>query len=94
MGGRMWPDPNPATPLPKGQHGRKPKMPTSNQHGHKPSAPKVSTSGHGRKPPPPRPDSDNCCPMAAAVRSVRRGRYRLARRYAVMSVRLIAARLT
>ena len=36
--------------------------------------------------------SGDCCPMVAAVRSVRRGRFRLARRYAVMSVRLIAAR--
>jgi hypothetical protein len=33
------------------------------------------------------------CPMAAAVQSVKRGKFRLARRYAVMSVRLIAARL-
>jgi len=49
---------------------------------------------HGRKPPKPKPDSDNCCPMVAAVRSVRRGRFRLARRYAGMSVRLIAARIT
>jgi hypothetical protein len=31
--------------------------------------------------------------MVAAVRSVRHGRYRLARRYAAMSVRLIAERL-
>lgn len=50
----------------------------------------------GRKPPAPRPHSNrgsgDCCPMVAAVRSVRRGRFRLARRYAVMSVRLIAAR--
>jgi hypothetical protein len=30
--------------------------------------------------------------MAAAVRSVKRGKFRLARRYAAMSVRLIAAR--
>jgi hypothetical protein len=35
----------------------------------------------------------NCCPMVAAVQSARRGKYRLARRYAVMSVRLIAARV-
>jgi hypothetical protein len=37
---------------------------------------------------------DGCgCPMVAAVKSVKRGKYRLARRYAVMSVRLIAARI-
>lgn len=35
----------------------------------------------------------NCCPMVAAVRSVKRGKYRLAGRYARMSVRLIAARV-
>jgi hypothetical protein len=34
-----------------------------------------------------------CCPMVAAVQSVKRGKYRLARRYAVMSLRLIAARI-
>lgn len=34
----------------------------------------------------------DCCPMVAAVRSVKQGKYRLARRYASMSVRLIAAR--
>lgn len=34
-----------------------------------------------------------CCSMVAAVRAVRRGQYRLARRYAVMSVRLIVARV-
>lgn len=31
--------------------------------------------------------------MVAAVRAVRRGRFRLARRYAAMSIRLIAARI-
>ena len=35
----------------------------------------------------------DCCPMAAAVRSAKRGKWRLARRYAAWSVRLIAARL-
>lgn len=34
-----------------------------------------------------------CCPMVAAVQSAKRGQFRLARRYAVMSVRLIAARV-
>lgn len=34
-----------------------------------------------------------CCPMVEAVVSVKRGNFRLARRYAAMSVRLIAARV-
>lgn len=33
-----------------------------------------------------------CCPMVAAVKSVKQGKFKLARRYAAMSVRLIAAR--
>jgi hypothetical protein len=33
-----------------------------------------------------------CCPMVAAVKSVKRGKFRLARRYAALSVRLIARR--
>lgn len=33
------------------------------------------------------------CPMAAAVQSVKRGKLRLAARYARLSVRLIAARV-
>ena len=45
----------------------------------------------------PKPNRSNdpiCnCPMVAAVRSVKRGQYRLARRYTAMSVRLIAARM-
>lgn len=35
-----------------------------------------------------------CCPMAAAVRSVKLGNYLLARRYAAMSIRLLATRLS
>lgn len=78
--GRAIPDPRPAGgPLPKGNPGRKPPMPKSNLH--------------GRRPPPPKKNADACCPMVAAIRSARAGRYRLARRYAAMSVRLIAARL-
>lgn len=65
----------------------------SGMHGRKPPKPTVSTYGHGRKPPKPKPDSDNCCPMVAALVSVKRGRLRLARRYALLSVRLMAARL-
>lgn len=37
--------------------------------------------------------SGGCCSMAAAVRAARRGKFKLARRYAIMSVRLIAARV-
>lgn len=52
---------------------------------------------HGRKPPAPkahhaRPSGGGCCPMVAAVGAARRGKYRLASRYAQMSVRLIATR--
>lgn len=39
------------------------------------------------------PKKDECCPMVAAVRSVRRGKFRLARRYARLSVRLIVTRI-
>lgn len=35
----------------------------------------------------------NCCPMVAAVRSVRHGKLKLAKRYALMSLGLIAARI-
>lgn len=35
----------------------------------------------------------SCCPMVAAVRSVRRGKFRLARRYAAWSARLLVARV-
>lgn len=37
--------------------------------------------------------SGDCCPMVAAVRSARQGRFRLARRYARLSVRLLVARI-
>ena len=49
----------------------------------------------GRKPPPPPPrrGRKECCPMVAAFRSARRGNKRLARRYAIMSVRLTVARI-
>lgn len=71
-------------------HGRKPPDPT-----------KVKPRARDRvKPPPPPahvsrkiPSSDGCCPMVAAVRSVKRGKYRLASRYARLSVRLIAERI-
>lgn len=35
----------------------------------------------------------SCCPMVAAVKSIKRGKFRLARRYAGLSVRLMAARV-
>lgn len=44
---------------------------------------KKSKSAHQRK----------CCSMVEAVRSVKRGKFRLAKRYAAMSVRLIVARV-
>lgn len=44
--------------------------------------------GGGSKPP-----EKKCCPMVAAVVSVKQGKFKLARRYAAMSVRLIAARI-
>lgn len=47
---------------------------------------------HGRKPPKPPGSSEACCPMVAALHSAKRGKYRLARRYAAWSLRLIAAR--
>lgn len=34
-----------------------------------------------------------CCPMVAAVRSVKQGRFRLARRYAGLSMRSIGRRI-
>ena len=35
----------------------------------------------------------SCCYGAAAIQSIKKGQYRLARRYARMSVRAIAARM-
>lgn len=55
--------------------------------------------GNDWRDPPKRPRSpadtrgESCCPMVAAVKSVKRGRFRLARRYAAMSLRLLAARI-
>lgn len=50
--------------------------------------PHAGGGGSGKKPP-----SKGCCPMVAALASVKQGRFRLARRYAAMSVRLMAARI-
>lgn len=43
--------------------------------------------------PPSTKGGDSCCPMVAAARSLRQGKPRLARRYALMSLRLIAGRI-
>lgn len=69
-------------------------------HGRKPPNPaKVKPRARDRRQPPAPPSQrgnhprqDSWCPMVAALHSLRRRRYRLARRYAVMSLRLIAAR--
>lgn len=68
-------------------------------HGHKPPDPRrIKPRPRDRRRPvsPGRRDgkgTEDCCPMVAAVRSVKRGKLRLARRYALMSVRLIVARI-
>lgn len=48
---------------------------------------RTGAAGGGTTPP------RKCCPTGMAVGAARRGKYRLARRYAVLAVRLIAARL-
>lgn len=50
--------------------------------------PGYRTSGVGRG----TNHNNKCCPMVAAVVSVKRGNLRLARRYARLSLRLIAGR--
>lgn len=57
-----------------------PKTPPPANTSHKPPAPKPHSAGSGI-----------CCPMVAAGRAAARGRWRLARRYAAWSLRLIAA---
>lgn len=52
--------------------------------------------GNDWRDPPKRPRSpmdtrgEACCPMVAAAQSVKRGKLRLARRYAAMSLRLMS----
>lgn len=77
------------------RNGKKPPDPRyiPKQHGRKPSSPVTARKHHGKKPAAPKPNADACCPMVAAVRSARRGRFRLARRYAAWSVRLLVARM-
>lgn len=65
---------------PGGPGGRSRKIQTNVPRG------KTSHGGGGGK-------KRDCCPMVSAARSARRGQLRLARRYAAMSVRLIAARV-
>ena len=67
---------------PGGAGGSRRKIQTNKPQG------KTSHRAGGGKPP-----KKGCCPMVAAVRSVKQGRYKLARRYAAMSVRLIAGRI-
>lgn len=47
---------------------------------------------HGGKGKPTQHKGGDCCPMVAALRSLKRGKPRLARRYAALSLRLLAAR--
>lgn len=67
---------------PGGPGGKRQKIQTNVPRG------KTSHRAGGGKPP-----EKKCCPMVAAVVSVKQGKFRLARRYAAMSVRLIAARV-
>jgi hypothetical protein len=53
--------------------------------------PKRKGGGTTHKPGTPTRGND-CCPMVAALHSVKRGKLRLARRYALMSVRLMLTR--
>lgn len=68
-------------------------------HGRKPPNPQhIKPNPRNRRKPPKTPsqagsNTEACCPMVAAFQSVKRGNFRLARRYAAMSVRLIAGRL-
>lgn len=48
---------------------------------------KIRPTGGGGKPP-----KKSCCPMVEAGRSIKRGKFKLAGRYAAMSIRLLVAR--
>jgi hypothetical protein len=71
-----------------------PKWRKQGRTGPGPAAPRYSsrrdraTVRRGGKPG--KPPEKKCCPMVEAGRAVRRGRFRLARRYALLSLRLIA----
>lgn len=86
-------------PFPKTKNnGRKPPLPAPPKPGSRtrrlPPPPPVSTKIHGGRPAPPpkRTGRSECCPMVAAVHALERGQFRLARRYAGWSLRIIAAR--
>lgn len=55
----------------------------------------LPSGNHGRMPEAPRQHSSRpgCCAMAEAGRAVRRGKFRLARRYTILAARLVAARV-
>lgn len=94
--GRAIPDPRPAGGgLPKGRHGKKPPNPQAapKSHGRRPSPPPVRKGRGMAASPKQKNPNKGCCPMVAAVRAARRGRFRLAGRYARWSVRLIAGRV-
>jgi len=67
---------------PGGPGGRTRKIQTNVPRG------RTSHGGGGGQPP-----TKKCCPMNEAIQSARRGQFRLARRYARMSVRVLVARV-
>lgn len=68
---------------PGGPGGRTRKIQTNKARGK--TSHRAGGGGGGKK--------KDCCPMVAAFQSVKRGKWRLARRYAAMSVGLILARI-
>lgn len=80
--GHDWPNPQPRWR----QEGRT--GPNGPKYAKRKDRAAVRGGGSPSKP----PSKQGCCPMVAAVQSVKRGKFRLARRYAAMSVRLIAAK--
>lgn len=66
-------------------HGGTRKIPASKIKKAKTGGSHAGSGGGGKK--------KDCCPMVAAVRSAKQGKFKLAKRYAAMSVRLIAARI-
>lgn len=68
-------------------------------HGRKPPNPQnIKPRSRDRRKPPKTPsqagsNTEACCPMVAAVHSLRRNKFRLAARYARMSLRILAARI-
>lgn len=65
-------------------------------HGRKPPNPqniKPNPRNRRKPPPPPRREGASTCPCMQALRSVRRRKFRLARRYTILAVNLLAARM-